>query len=266
MKNSKEWVADIQEKLNTRYAKRRKKRIFFSSSITLAAILIVAGITVYPKLVQSNQPSTSQNGGLADIYPNITYNQIHYNISFNVHGDNPNEFVGDYLGTITDYFVHKGPGTAPLETDKLYGVVGLSPNFVICAKTSKGWELFQKDHCNTGAELYGAAGLNLLNQYESVTYHLDDVDSNPVYNQPHKPLKLSKSDLEEFIHFLCTQPFMEPLSGPDELLYSIEFKLKNGTTATFNFMDNKDTGFIECGSCYTKLNDSLKQKLDSACK
>ncbi len=262
MKNSNEWVADIKEKLNTRYAKRKKKRILLSSSLTLAAILIVAGITVYPKLLQSNLNSISQNGGLADVYPNITYNRIHYNISFNVHGDKSNKFVGDYLGTITDYFVHKGPGTAPLETDKLYRVVGLNPNFVVCAKTSNGWELFQKDHCDSGTELYGDVGLNLLNQYESVSYYLDRVNSNILENQPHKPLKLSKSDLEEFIHFLCNQPFTEPLPSPST--YTIQFKLKNGTTATLFY--DEDTGIIECGDCFTKLSDSLKQKLDSACK
>lgn len=342
MKNSNEWIADIKEKVKSRYARQRKTRILFMQTGSLAAvmILVVAAVILYPQLTQSSPDIVAQNAhsssytgstaskpesgsantqsqvtsrhsnpasradsnsppvssasgsapagqsgvyggggtaGLADIFPNITYNQIHYNMTGNVIGDDPSKFVGASLGSINGYFVHKGPGTRPLETDKIYSVTGFDPNFVICADTSVGWEFFVNDRYGdpngpvTSAELYGKKGLNLLNQYVSVSYYLDGVNSASIPQpQTPKPLNLSKSDLEDLFHYLTAQPFA-PIAyrGECNFMYRIEIKLSNGTTAAVELWEYSNQysndSFIEFAGTEIKLNSQLKQKLDGAC-
>lgn len=316
MKNSNQWIADIKQKVNSRYARQKKRRVIFlrSVSLTAAFILVITGVIVYTKLTQSNsgiiakndnsstsdsmptqqdsQAASSTSGsvqsgnnvneggttaGLADIVPNITYNQSHYNMSGNIIGDDSGKFVGDCLGSINGYFVHKGPGTMPLETDKLYSVTGFSSNFVICADTSAGWEFFineKYDYQNdniTSAELYGKTGLNLLDQYVSVSYYLNGINSASVTEpQPHKPLNLPESDLKNLFNYLITQSFA-PIAyrGECNFTYRIEIKLNNGTTVSVNLWEysnqySKDS-FIEFNGCFTRLNSQLKQIMADAC-
>lgn len=313
MKNSDEWIAEIKEKVSLRYAKRKKRRVIFlrSVSFTAALILVIAGVIVYPKLIQrhpdmlaqSKNPSepnstpanqspqaassVPENGnsvnrgektaGLADIVPNITYNQSHYDMSGNIMGDDPGKFIGDYIQSINGYFVHKGPGATPLETDKLYNVAGFSSSFVICADTSAGWEFFINDKYGnqnekvTGAELYGETGLNLLNQYVSASYYLNSKHSASVTElQRRKLLNLPASDHKELFNYLATQPFA-PIAyrGECNLTYRIGIKLNNGTTVSVNLWEYSNQystdSFIEFNGCFTQLNSQLKQIMADAC-
>lgn len=216
---------------------------------------------------------TTAIAGIADIAPNITYNQIHYNIAGNIIGDDPAKFVGLALGRINGYFVHKGPGTVPLETCKLYSVTGFSPHLVICADTSVGWEFFENDQCEalSGTELYGRTGLNLLNQYKSVSYYLIGKNSSSVTQpQPHKPLNLSKSDLENLFNYLIVQPVAPDLYRDEcNFMYRLEIKLNNGTTASVNLWEYSNhlshDSFIEFYGRWTQLSSSLRQKLMDSC-
>lgn len=316
MKNSTQWIEDIKQKVNSRYARRKKRRVIFlrSVSLTAAFILVITGVIVYPKLTQSNSDIIAQNhnssmsgsmptqqnsqdgsstsgsiqsgnnvngggttAGLADIAPNIIYNQSHYNMSGNIIGDDAGKFVGDYLGSINGYFVHKGPGTMPLETDKLYSVTGFNSSFAICADTSAGWEFFINEKYGdpndnvTSDELYGKTGLNLLNQYVSVSYYINGTNFASVTElQPHKPLKLPESDLKDLLNYLITQSFASnAYRGECNFMYRIEFKLNNGTTISVNLWEysnqySKDS-FIEFNGCFTRLNSQLKQIMADAC-
>jgi hypothetical protein len=188
----------------------------------------------------------------ADVQPNITFNHSHYFISSTISGEEPDKFVGDYLGCVSDYFVYKEPGTQPLESDNLYSVKGFSPNFIICAKTSKGWELFEGSSFKNGVQLYGDTGLNLRNQYVSTTF--SRVDAN--FGQPDKPLKLSESDLQELFNCMYTQPFVEQEPGLYKNIYRLKMKLKNGTTVTMRIWEHENINYIEFYGHSTKLNDS----------
>lgn len=63
MKNSDEWIAEIKEKVSLRYARRKKRRVIFlrSVSFTAALILVIAGVIVYPKLIQNHPDMLAQS-------------------------------------------------------------------------------------------------------------------------------------------------------------------------------------------------------------
>lgn len=286
MKNSKEWISDINEKLSARYAKRRKtQKLLRSVSLCASLVIVVMGAFAYHELGGNRttlltQPSSSAKitNGIAILYPYITFNKIGYNISYNIKGDDPARFVGEKLGTFNGYFVFNATETEPTETDEIYSVNGFNKDFAICAKTSAGWEIFQNntDYSNMSdaqtssgpsTALYGANGMNLknmLSQVVSATYELNGVYGETPKNLSIMSLNLSKSDLASLASFLTSTNYSD-IPGSPNYEYSLYFKINNGTTINLVLYEYKNESLISAGGFNTQLSKQLNQLLATAC-
>ena len=240
---------------------------------------------------QSPQPSADLNqsgttSGLPVFYPSITFNNIDYTIAGGkgltaVTAADPPKFVGSYLGSLNGFFVFTGEPGRPLETAKLYSVIGMDKNFMICADTSAGWEFFIRSRPyqfdSSGAKWYGEKGYNFKNLFESASYYLDSINSASI-NFPSlpsgQPLGLSASVMDEFFDYLCTQPLVELPSyagkpdGASGCGYRINIKLSN-TMSIPLFLEEPTHYGVSLESAdgvYTPLKDPLKSIFVEACK